>query len=208
MKTELLDANDYAKDIEIGPCPFCGHDPDGVERELVDIGSPDENDIIPTIPAYFVVCGWCSAQGPVVEAGADVDLTAYKTDPRNLTSAQAVQKCIELWNELSKRNQAVHETAAKIAYHMGRQDQQRFVDRALQRKQKDALFDGVPAGEWIAQEAKSFPDEPVSLLAIVRAAEAHHGVPGTFYHEDTCDGLPVKEGEIGVCEKCGGVWPK
>ena len=117
-------------------------------------------------------------------------------------------QCIELWNGLPKREDAIKEASAKIAYRMGRQDQQRFVEASLQKKQNGVLLGDVPSHEWIAQEAESFPDEPVSFFAVVRAAEAHYCAPGAFYHETTCDGVPVKEGEIGVCEKCGGVWPK
>jgi len=190
--SDLLPVYEYAPDAEISPCPFCGHETDGVDREMVEIGDEGEHDL----PAYFVVCGWCFAQGPIVEAGADVDLPAYQGDPQNLTSAQAVLKCIELWNGLQKREGAIKETSARIAYRMGRQDQQRFVEASLRKKTKGILIGDIPSHEWIAQEAESFPGEPASFAAIVREAETHCGAPGEFDPETSYDGELIKEGEI------------
>jgi hypothetical protein len=90
----LLPVHEYEKEMKINPCPFCGCDA-LVEREMIDI----EDKVNHQLPVYYVECDSCYARGPLVEAGADVNIKTYRADSRNRTSAQAVWKCIILWNK-------------------------------------------------------------------------------------------------------------
>lgn len=87
--------------------------------------------------------------------------------------------------------------AMRLAYRLGRLDQQRFVERAVREQLDDDVLATLLHGL-----AADFPHEPVDFSAVLRAAEGDSTRLTEVTREADADGL-FNNRHIPLCERCG-----
>jgi len=87
--------------------------------------------------------------------------------------------------------------AVRLAYRLGRLDQQRFVEHALRKQLDDDVLATLLHGL-----AADFPHEPVDYSSIIRAVQGDSTRLTEAERKEDADGL-FNNRHIPLCERCG-----